>query len=111
MLIVPTSSIPSQSFQIVLDNQDCDIELLTRGERLYLTLAVDGEIVQANALCLNRVSIIQIPNSKFYGTLAFVDTLGSSNPEYSQLGDRYQLFYWYDGEDNAPINHNPATDE
>ena len=109
MKVVPVSAVPSQTFQVILDNQDCDIDLFTRGDHLFMSLYVDGEPVQCSALCLNMVSIIQMPNNSFFGTLAFVDTLGESNPEYSELGSRYLLTYWSEGEEYAPVNRNPSA--
>jgi len=65
MIAVPLSPIPSQSFQIVLNGQDCEIEVLTRGEHIFLNLTVDGELIQAGAICVNLVPIVQIPTSKY----------------------------------------------
>ena len=93
MLGIPLSQTPSQAFQIVLNGQDCNIELLTRGERLYMNLAVDGEDVQNGAVCINQVPIIQIPTSRFSGNMMFVDTLGDTNPSWTGLDGRYQLVY------------------
>ena len=110
MQIIPLSPIPSQHLQVVLDDQDCDITLLTRGTHMFLDLTVNGIVVQQGALVLDFVSVIQIPTANFTGTLAMVDTLGSSAPSFDGLGDRWQLCYWSEGEEGAPRNKNPETD-
>ena len=93
MLGVPLSSVPSQSFQMVLDGQDCNIEILTRGERLYMNLAVNGIEIQNGAICINKVAIIQKPTNVFSGNFIFIDTLGESDPKWNALDSRYYLVY------------------
>ena len=110
MVIVPLAPVPSQQLSIVLDNQNCLINVLTRGEKMYLDLACDGEAIQNGALIQDRVSIIQIPTRFFAGTLAMVDTLGTDAPYYDGLGDRWQLCYWSEGEEGAPRNKVPEFD-
>jgi hypothetical protein len=110
MVIIPLSAIPSQKLKVVLDDQDCEISVLTRGEHLYLDLDVDGKIVQQGAIIQNRVSIIQIPTRYFAGTLAVIDTQGNAAPVFTGLGDRWQLCYWSAGEEGAPRNRVPEFD-
>lgn len=110
MLIVPLTAIPAQSLQVVLADQDCDISVYTRGEHLFLDLAVDGVTVQTGAIVENLVSIIQMPNRQFSGTLAMVDTLGDSTPRWDGLGDRWVLVYWDSGEEGEPRNLVPEFD-
>ena len=112
MNIIPLNAIPAQHLQIVLDDQDCDISVYTRGEQeiLYLDLVVDGVVVQNGAILQNAVSAIQIPNRTFSGTLAIVDLQGDDHPKWSGLGDRWLLIYWSDGEEGAPRNLVPEFD-
>lgn len=110
MVIIPLSSIPSQKLKVVLDDQDCEISVLTRGEHMYFDLTVDGVDIQHGAIIQNFVSIIQIPTRNFSGTLAMLDTRGNSAPMFSGLGDRWQLCYWSDGEKSAPRNKVPEFD-
>lgn len=110
MKLIPLSQVPSQTFKIVLDDQDCEISLLMRGSRLYLDLTVDGTVIQQGALLQDRVSAIQLPSRYFSGTIAMVDTQGHEPPYYTGLSDRWQLCYWSAGEDGAPRNLNPEFD-
>lgn len=45
MKVIPLSAIPAETFQIVLDDQQCRITLYQRGRRMYLDLDVDNEPV------------------------------------------------------------------
>lgn len=110
MKTIPLSPIPSQKIKIVLDDQDCEISVLLRGQKMYLDLIVDGIVIQKGALLLDFVSAIQIPTRYFSGTLAIIDTQGNKDPQYTGLGDRWQLCYWSDGEDGAPTNSIPEFD-
>lgn len=110
MVIIPLSSIPSQKLKVVLDDQDCEISVLTRGEHMYLDLTVDGIIIQQGAIIQNLVSIIQVPTRIFSGTIAMVDTQGNAAPVFSGLGERWRLCYWSEGEKNAPRNLVPEFD-
>ena len=110
MKIIPLSAIPSQTLKVVLDDQDCEISVLTRGSRMYLDLVADGVTVQRGALLLDCVSAIQMPTRYFSGTLAMVDTQGNEAPQYAGLGERWQLCYWSDGESDAPRNRVPEVD-
>ena len=109
MVIVPLSPVPSQALKIVLADQDCEIAVLTRGEKMYCDLTVDGTVIQQGALIQDAVSIVQIPTDAFSGTLAMLDTRGNEAPRYDGLGDRWQLCYWTADEDR-PRNLVPEFD-
>ncbi|WP_308772267.1 hypothetical protein [uncultured Bilophila sp.] len=96
---IPLSSTPAQTFQVVLDDQQCRISLYQRGRRMYLDLDVDNEPVCRGAICQNRASIVQSPTRLFSGTLHFWDTLGDEPPRYDLLGSRFLLLYVADGEE------------
>ena len=110
MYIIPISPIPSQSFKVVLADQDCEIALLTRGESMYCDLTVNGVVIQQGAIIQDCVSIVQAPTDGFVGTLAMIDTLGNEAPRWDGLGDRWQLTYWTEGEEGSPRNLVPEFD-
>lgn len=93
-MTIPLDPVPSQSFQIVLDNQDCEIDLLFRGNNFFVNLIVDGTIVQQGAIVHDAVSIITRPNNIFSGAIAVIDTQGDDDPLYSGLGTRWQMVYF-----------------
>lgn len=93
MQVIPLLAIPSRTFQVILDDQQCRISLYQRGRRMYLDLDVGDEAVCRGAICQNRASIVQSPTRLFSGTLHFWDTLGDDPPRYDLLGTRFQLMY------------------
>ena len=91
--IVPLQAVPSQSVQIVLAKQKCTIKVYTKSTGLYFDLLVDGVAVVLGRLCLDRNLLVRYDRLSFSGDLFFVDSQGTSDPEYTGLGDRFNLFY------------------
>lgn len=108
MQIVPLSPVPDQTLQIVLGGQNCVISIYTLNgysmvadnnldvpqSFLYFDLAVNGAQITNTVICLDRDRLLL---SRAYlgvvGDFMFVDTQGSSDPQASGLGSRYQLLY------------------
>lgn len=99
MKIIHIAAIPSQTFQVVLDDQQCRITLYQGGRRMYLDLDVDDEAVCRGAICQNRASVVPFPTLNLLGSLHFWDTLGDEPPRYDLLGSRFLLLYVADGEE------------
>ena len=93
------SVLAAQTFQVVLDDQQCRITLYQRGRRMYLDLEVDSETVCRGAICQNRASVVPFPTLSFSGSLHFWDTLGDEPPQYDRLGTRFLLLYLAEDED------------
>ena len=96
---ITLSALPAQTFQAILDDQQCRISLYQRGRRMYLDLDVDDEPVCRGAICQNRESVVQSPTRLFSGSLHFWDTLGDEPPQYDRIGSRFLLLYVADGEE------------
>ena len=90
---IPITAVPSQQLSITLANQNCQITLYMMGDYLYMDLAIDNAPIASGVLCLDRTKLIRDAYLGFVGDLAFIDTLGTSDPTYDGLGDRYQLVY------------------
>nr|WP_321986132.1 hypothetical protein [uncultured Lichenicoccus sp.] len=92
MQSIPLSPIPNQTFGVLLDQQNCQINLYTRltapgHTALFLDLSVNNALVIGGVLCLNRVLIVRQTYLGFAGDLAFLDTItNSTNPVYTGLG-------------------------
>ena len=96
---ITLSALPAQTFQAILDDQQCRISLYQRGRRMYLDLDVDDEPVCRGAICQNRASVVQSPTRLFSGSLHFWDTRGDEPPQYDRIGSRFLLLYVADGEE------------
>lgn len=93
MQIVPLQSTPSQTLGIGLAGQQCKINVYQKQPGLFFDLYVAGAVVITGVLCLNLNLLVRNSYLGFVGDLAFVDTQGTSDPDYTGLGARYQLVY------------------
>lgn len=108
MQLIPLASVPNQTLQIVLGGQNCAIELRTFDgfaasdtvslsspmEWLGFSLSVSGEQITTTQNCLNQRRLLRNRQYLgFAGDFVFVDTQGEDNPQYSGLGNRWQLVY------------------
>lgn len=91
--IVPLSPIASQSLSITLDSQRCAMVVRQLSTGMYFDLSVAGTPVVNGMICRDRVNLVREDYLPFRGRLAFIDTQGTSDPEYTGLGTRYQLVY------------------
>ena len=94
MLEIPLQQLPAQSFITILDEQNVEISLYQRYDRLYMDVTLDETQIAAGCVCLNYVPVIQ-HETDFRGALIFADTLGDTAPQWDGLGEngRYVLFY------------------
>lgn len=94
MLRVPIIAAPAQSLKVNLGGQRCEIEINQKYPGgVFLSLTVNGVSVVNYAICRDRVSIVRHSYLNFVGTLSFVDTQGTSDPDYTGFGSRFQLAY------------------
>lgn len=93
LTIVPLEAVPSQAVQIILGGQNCLIRVYQKSTGLFFDLLVKGEPVVLGRICLDRNKLVRYVRLNFGGELFFVDDQGTSDPEYSELGERYKLFY------------------
>ncbi len=93
MQIIPLESIPSQQLRIVLGGQNVDLNLFQKTTGMFLGCFLNGEPIFSGCLVLNGVNMIFQKYWGFVGGLVMVDTQGNSDPDYSGLGNRWQLIY------------------
>jgi len=90
---IPLRAVPSQSLSVVLAGQSCQINVYEKSTGMYLDLFVNHQPIVTTALCHDRVRIVREGYRGFLGDLAFIDTRGHADPEYTGLGDRFILTY------------------
>lgn len=93
MQVIPTSAIPSQVINIVLNNQICQINLYQKFYGIFADLYVNSVLVIGGVLALNLVRIVRDTYLGFSGDLVFTDLQGDQQPYYTGLGTRYILVY------------------
>ena len=92
-LIIPLQAVPNQTLSVVLGNQACQINVYQLFFGLYLDLVANGIPVRAGISCLNRKRLIRSKYLPFIGDLVFFDQQGTSDPDFTGLGGRFQLAY------------------
>lgn len=93
MQAIPLQPVPSQQLQVVLGGQLCQISVYLKRTYLYVDTSANGVDVSTAVMALNGVPLVPIGYTGFVGNLIFVDTQGTTDPQYSGLGSRYQLVY------------------
>ncbi len=91
--VIPVQSVPAQTFQVTLGGQNCQVSLQWMSTGLFITLSINGNPVISGRYCNDRVNLIRQKYLGFTGWLYFVDSAGSSDPNYADLGSRYLLVY------------------
>lgn len=96
MLLIELTKNPAQTTRVNLGGQDCQITLRQLGTGLYLDLSVSGKAILQGRLCHDRTLLVRRPylRSRFKGAdLSFYDTLGTDDPQFEGLGERWVLGY------------------
>ncbi len=102
MVEVPLINQPNQEFNIVLDDQNCTIQVRQLGSYVYFSLWLDDTLIRQNAICMIGQFILQGVKTAFNGNFVFVDTTAPSDnqsqPDYNEFENRYKLYYLTDSE-------------
>ena len=94
MLVIPLQAVPAQNVGVVLAGQPCAIGVFQKDTGLFCNLSVNGVLIVAGVLCLNRNLIVRDRYFGFIGDLAFFDTQGTADPQHDGLGKRFFLGYY-----------------
>ena len=98
MQIIPLQPIPAQTLNIVLGGQNCAIAVYHKTTGLFIDLVSNGVTILTGQVCRDRDYIVRLGYLGFQGDLAFMDTQGTSDPDYTGLGSRYVLMYLVNGQ-------------
>lgn len=90
---IEIQKLPNQSFSVLLNGQECDIQLRQMGHRVYCSLSVEDTPIFKNALCTESAPINGDRALGFDGVLFFVDSKGNASPQWEGLGERWLLYY------------------
>jgi hypothetical protein len=94
MLTIPLSATPSQSLRVTLAGQRCVIRVDQKYQGgVFLSLTANDVQILDSRMCRDRVKLVRGDYAAFAGNLAFVDTQGASDPDYTGFGTRYKLVY------------------
>lgn len=95
MLVIPLQAVPNQTVTVNLDGQVCQLNVYQKSTGLFIDLLVDNVLIIGGVICENMNRIVRSIYLGFSGDLAFSDSQGSSDPDYTGLGPggRYSLLY------------------
>jgi len=93
MLQITIQPIPSQSVSVVLNGQNCQINIYQKGQLVFVDLNSNGVDIVTGVLAHNINPLVCIKYTGFQGNLTFVDTQGNDDPQYTGFGTRYVLIY------------------
>ena len=94
MQIIPLNAVPSQTVTVQLGSQNCRLNLYQKSTGLYGDVYVGSALIIAGVICRNNNLIVRDAYLGFIGDLAFIDSQGSSDPDYTGLGARFNLAYF-----------------
>lgn len=94
MIQIPLQPIPNQELSVVLDGQNCVINLRQMGGFMFLTLTADDVKICDAHVCQAGEPIPVWGTPLFSGRLFFVDQNGKFQaPGYEELDTRFVLYY------------------
>lgn len=93
MQLISLQPSKSQKVTVTLNGQTCQLKLHQRSDGFYIDLYINGEAKMLGVLCENCNFLVRYSYLGFSGDLVFVDTQGTSDPEWSGIGTRYRLYY------------------
>ncbi len=91
--IIPLQAVPSQSFNVGLSNQACQVNIYQKSTGLFFDLLVANAPIVTGVICRNLTKLVRYLYLGFIGEFAFIDTQGATDPYYTGLGSRYLLAY------------------
>jgi hypothetical protein len=94
-LIVPLLTIPAQVLTVTLNGQNCNINVYQRTTGLFVDLGINNQLIIGGVLAHDRVKIVRDAYFGFQGDLAFWDSQGTQDPDWTGLSQRYFLGYFY----------------
>jgi len=103
MEIISVQPVKGQKINVNLDAQRVTLRISQRSTGLYMDVAVNDRWVVQGVLCLNGNKIVRYPYLGFRGELFFCDTKGIDDPYYSELGNRFKLYYATEQEMSAAL--------
>ena len=94
MQTIKLQPVPNQTASMLAAGQLAGINLYTMSDgNLYIDILLNNVEILTGVLCLDRTLIVRAAYFGFIGDFIFVDTQGNNDPQFSELGARYQFNY------------------
>lgn len=98
MITISLDAVKEQVVNVTLNSQQCAIRLVQRESGIYMDLAVSGLPLIQGVPCWYANKMVRYKYLGFSGDLVFLDEAGESDPEYTGLGGRFNLYYMTEDE-------------
>jgi hypothetical protein len=95
-MIIPIQAVPAQRLATLVNWQSIELNIYQRYTGLYVDVGLNGLLVIGGVLALDRNKIVRDTYRNFIGDIAFWDSQGTQDPDYTGLGTRFFLGYWLD---------------
>lgn len=94
MQTITLQPVANQTASVLVAGQLAGINLYTMSDRnLYIDILLNNVPILTGIICLDKTLIMRDAYLGFIGDFIFVDTQGSNDPQFSELGARYQFNY------------------
>lgn len=96
-LLVPINDLPNQTLNIVLSNQNCTINLLSRNNHVFFDLFLNNvNIIYGRKLSLTPILPYEYMQSLFIGNFFLINNDGNdiTEPDYRLFGITQSLMYY-----------------
>jgi hypothetical protein len=80
---------------VQLNQQNCNINVYQGIGGLFIDLGINGKLIIGGVIAHDRCKIVRDPYLGFTGDLAFWDSQGTQDPDWTGLNQRYYLGYFY----------------
>ena len=96
-LSIPIKPVPNQRLNVVLNNQNCTITILTRGSHAFFSLFIDNNpVIQNRKLSITPILPYDYLQEQFTGNMILInnDLNTEEVPEYTKFGVTQSLIYY-----------------
>lgn len=93
--VVPLLTVASQILTVQLNDQSCNLNVYQRTTGLFIDVGISGNLIIAGVIAHDRCKVVRNSYLGFIGDLAFWDSQGTSDPDWTGLNQRYYLGYFY----------------
>lgn len=99
MMLIPLQAAPSQTLAVTLDRQNTQLAVRQNDDALYLDLLLDETPIVLTRICRDRQRLLLDAKYRgFAGDFVFIDTQGTTDPQFAGLGSRFLLIFLSAGE-------------
>jgi len=92
--LVPTQPLPSQVFNVILDEQSITVTLRQLASGLFMNIQLNGQQMLGLVICQNLNRIVRNTYFGMAGDFIFYDENGTGlDPVFTGLGAQFSLYY------------------